>query len=158
MRTVAQPQPQRREAGEDRDGNEPARRRVRGQASPRASRWSSHWTELVGRLKLGGMARMLAQHSELTRWDGDRRASCACRRCTGICSRSLTGTSCKAALEEHFGRRLRVEFTLGQPAGHTPAELEDRERQVKQREAVQAIDSDPFVRELVENFDARVVG
>ena len=63
----------------------------------------------------------------------------------------------QGALEEHFGRRLRVEFTLGQPAGLTPAELEDRERQEKQREAVQAIDSDPFVRELVENFDARVV-
>ena len=63
----------------------------------------------------------------------------------------------QAALEEHFKRRVRVEFSLGQPTGQTPAELEDRARQVRQEAAVQAIDKDPFVRELVENFDARVV-
>jgi DNA polymerase-3 subunit gamma/tau len=102
------------------------------------------------------MARMLAQHSDLTRWDGDRVELCVPEMHRHLLDKPYRD-KLQGALEEHFGRRLRVEFTLGQPAGLTPAELDDRERQVKQREAVQAIDSDPFVRELVENFDARVV-
>jgi DNA polymerase III subunit gamma/tau len=49
-----------------------------------------------------------------------------------------------------------VEITLGEATGTSPAALEDQERQVRQRQAVEAIDSDPFVRELVEQFDARI--
>jgi DNA polymerase-3 subunit gamma/tau len=39
----------------------------------------------------------------------------------------------------------------------TPAEQEDREKQEKQMQAIAAIESDPFVRDLVENFDARLI-
>jgi DNA polymerase-3 subunit gamma/tau len=62
----------------------------------------------------------------------------------------------QAALEQHYGRKLRIEFTLGASTGNTPAERQDQERQVRQQRAIEAIEGDPFVRELVENFDARV--
>jgi len=52
---------------------------------------------------------------------------------------------------------VRLEFTLGDATGNTPAERADQERQTRQRGAIEAIDRDPFVRELVENFDARVI-
>jgi len=52
---------------------------------------------------------------------------------------------------------VRLEFTLGEATGNTPAERADQERQIRQRRAIEAIDQDPFVRELVENFDARVI-
>ena len=116
----------------------------------------SQWPELVARLAVGGMARMLAQHCELGAFDGQHlelRVPEAHRHLLEKPYRDKL----QAALEEHFARRLKIDFAIGQPTGQTPAELADRERQLKQQEAVQAIDRDPFVRELVENFDARVV-
>jgi len=63
----------------------------------------------------------------------------------------------KAALESHFGGRLRLAIHTVQDTGATPAAIADRERQQRQEQAVAGIERDPFVRELVENFDARVI-
>jgi DNA polymerase-3 subunit gamma/tau len=41
--------------------------------------------------------------------------------------------------------------------GMTPAELEIREKQERQSEAIAAVESDPFVRELVEQFNAKLI-
>jgi DNA polymerase-3 subunit gamma/tau len=114
------------------------------------------WQNLISRLKLGGMARMLAQHSELMSHDADRielRVPEAHRHLLEKPYRDKL----QSAVEEHFGRRVRLEFTLGEATGNTPAERADQERQARQRGAIEAIDRDPFVRELVENFDARVI-
>jgi DNA polymerase-3 subunit gamma/tau len=114
------------------------------------------WGQLLVALKVGGMARMLAQHSELMAWDGQAMQLQVPEAHKHLLEKPYR-EKLQTALEEHFGRRLRVEFVPGQPTGQTPAELEDRARQVRQEAAVQAIDRDPFVRELVENFDARIV-
>jgi DNA polymerase-3 subunit gamma/tau len=114
------------------------------------------WGQLLVELKVGGMARMLAQHSELSMWDGQGMRLRVPEVHKHLLEKPYRD-KLQAALEEHFGRRLRIEFALGQPTGQTPAELEDRALQVRQEAAVQAIDQDPFVRELVENFDARVI-
>jgi DNA polymerase-3 subunit gamma/tau len=124
--------------------------------APRAELPNFEWADLVGRLKVGGMARMLAQHSHLTGIVDNRLDLCVPEAHRHLLEKPYRD-KLQLALEEHFGRRLRVEFTLGQPSALTPAQLEDQDRQQKQREAVAAIDRDPFVRELVEHFDARVV-
>jgi DNA polymerase-3 subunit gamma/tau len=114
------------------------------------------WPALIGALKLGGMARMLAQHAELLAFDGtsvELRVPEVHRHLLEKPYRDKL----QSALEEHFGRKLRVEFKLGDSTGGTPAELADRERQARQQQAIESIDKDPFVRELVESFDARVV-
>jgi len=117
---------------------------------------SAEWHELIPALKIGGMARMLAQHSELVEQDADRLVLMVPEAHRHLLDKPYRD-KLQAALEERFGRKLRVEFTLGQATGNTPAEREDQERQARQRTAIEAIDRDPFVRELVENFDARVV-
>jgi DNA polymerase-3 subunit gamma/tau len=61
----------------------------------------------------------------------------------------------QSALGEYFGRKFRLRISIG-GSGKTPAEIENQERQVKLAHAIQSIDTDPFVRELVENFDARI--
>jgi DNA polymerase-3 subunit gamma/tau len=114
------------------------------------------WLALIGTLKLGGMARMLAQHAELVALGAasvELRVPEAHRHLLEKPYRDKL----QSALEEHFGRKLRVEFKLGDSTGGTPAELADRERQSRQQQAIESIDRDPFVRELVEGFDARVV-
>ena len=114
------------------------------------------WHVLVPALKVGGMARMLAQHSELTRQEGERLFLMVPEAHRHLLEKPYRD-KLQAALEERFARRLRLEFTLGQATGNTPAERGDQERQAKQQIAIEAIDRDPFVRELVENFDARVI-
>ena len=102
------------------------------------------------------MARMLAQHSALAAWDGQAMQLEVPEIHKHLLEKPYRD-KLQAALEEYFKRRLRLEFSLGQPSGQTPAELADRAQQARQEAAVQSIDRDPFVRELVENFDARVV-
>ncbi len=114
------------------------------------------WLALVADLKVRGMARMLAQHCELAAMEGERIELRVPEMHRHLLDKPYRD-KLQGALEEHFGRRLKVEFVLGASSGMTPAEVEDRERQARQQEAVAAIDRDPFVRELVENFDARVV-
>jgi DNA polymerase-3 subunit gamma/tau len=63
----------------------------------------------------------------------------------------------KAALEQHFGTPLRVAIQVAQDTGRSPAALADRDRQQRQEQAIAGIERDPFVRELVEGFDARVI-
>jgi DNA polymerase III subunit gamma/tau len=121
----------------------------------KAAALPQEWPVLVASLKVGGMARMLAQHCELISLDGARLVLRLPEVHRHLLEKPYRD-KLQAALEEHLGRRMLVEITLGEAAGTSPAALEDQERQARQRQAVEAIDRDPFVRELVENFDARV--
>jgi DNA polymerase-3 subunit gamma/tau len=134
---------------------QPTQQAERGEQPPAAAA-PVDWHQLVGQLKLGGMARMLAQHSELTHTESDRFDLTVPEAHRHLLEKPYRD-KLQSALEEHFGRRVRLEFTIGAANGNTPAERADQERQARQRSAIEAIDRDPFVRELVENFDARVI-
>ena len=120
------------------------------------NRSDAAWPELIEHLGLTGMARMLAQHCELVTRDAARIEL----RLAQVHQHLLDGPyeeRLKAALEQHFGTRLRLVISLADNAGGSPAALADREQQQRQAQAIAAIEQDPFVRELVENFDARVI-
>ena len=61
------------------------------------------------------------------------------------------------ALCERHGAGLQIKFEIGSAAVQTPQQVRTRTRDARQAEAVAAIESDPFIRELVEHFDAKVV-
>ncbi|HCA27309.1 MAG TPA: hypothetical protein DEP05_06665 [Betaproteobacteria bacterium] len=61
-----------------------------------------------------------------------------------------------AALRDHLGVR-KVAFRVGEVTGMTPAAQQQQEKAARQSGAVAAIEQDPFVRDLVEHFDARLV-
>jgi DNA polymerase III subunit gamma/tau len=114
------------------------------------------WPELVARLNLSGMARVLAQHCELMARDAARVELRIARAHQHL----LNGPHqdrLKAALEQHFGTKLRLAVQVADDAGASPAALADRDRQQRQAQATAEIEQDPFVRELMETFDARVV-
>jgi len=46
---------------------------------------------------------------------------------------------------------------VGPGSGNTLAEIRDVESQQRFTAAAEAIDGDPFVRDLIDNFDARVL-
>ncbi|HVY07640.1 MAG TPA: DNA polymerase III subunit gamma/tau C-terminal domain-containing protein, partial [Burkholderiales bacterium] len=112
------------------------------------------WASLVGRIKVGGMARMLADNCEFRTRQGDNVELAVPEAHKHLLEKAYT-EKLQAALGDYFGRKLCLRITTG-GSGQTPAEIENQERQAKLARAIESIDADPFVRDLVENFDARV--
>lgn len=113
-----------------------------------------NWTAAISHLKLSGIAKELAQHCEVKNVSAHEIEFAIPKA-----SRHLLGyqDKLKAVLSDYADRPLRLKFSVGDGTGLTPAEQEDREKQEKQMQAIAAIESDPFVRDLVENFDARLI-
>jgi DNA polymerase-3 subunit gamma/tau len=114
------------------------------------------WPDIVAELELTGMARMLAQHCELVRHEEGRMELSIPKVHERLLDKPYQ-EKLKAALQQRFGPELRVAISVGEGNGNSPAALADRDRQRRHAEAVAEIEQDPFVRELVENFDARIV-
>jgi DNA polymerase-3 subunit gamma/tau len=125
-------------------------------AVPGGVAFDGDWPALVERLKLGGMAKMLAQHCEVKRHDAQGFALCVPEAHKHLADKPYID-KLKAALAEHFGQPVRVEVSLGALTGMTPAAIQNAEKSRRQAEAVAAIEQDPFVRELVESADARII-
>jgi DNA polymerase-3 subunit gamma/tau len=127
--------------------HEPAANAVSAEAVP--------WSELVDQLGVTGMVRMLAQHCELVKLTADRVELTLARAHERLFEKGFQ-ERLKAALQKRYGSHVHVSITLGEASGNSPAEISDRERQRNQARAIAEIEQDPFVRDLVENFDARV--
>jgi DNA polymerase-3 subunit gamma/tau len=119
---------------------------------------SGDWHAVLRRLELGGMVRELAQHCEWAGQDGDRLVLRLSRNHRHLLEMNpgLT-TRIADALAICFGRAFRVHVETGEIAGATPAQRDAAERQVRHAEAVASLEADPFVRELKDRFDARLV-
>jgi DNA polymerase-3 subunit gamma/tau len=115
------------------------------------------WPEWVEQLGLSGMARMLAQHCELVSSDATRVELKIAQSHQHLLDGPYQDRL-KAALEQYLGGRLKLVIQLADSAGASPAAIADRDKQQRQAQAVAAIEKDPFVRELVDTFDARIVG
>jgi DNA polymerase-3 subunit gamma/tau len=111
------------------------------------------WHALVATLPLTGMVRQLAQHCDLVS-----------RSETGIilhmapAHRHLLAHQDKLRTElvRHFDRTLTLAIQLMEPAGQTPKARADTEKRERQERAIAAIESDPFVREACDIFDASI--
>ncbi|RPI45966.1 MAG: DNA polymerase III subunit gamma/tau [Betaproteobacteria bacterium] len=121
-----------------------------------ASARIADWAGLLGALRLSGMARQLAHNCELVGESGDvleLRVAAAHKHLLEKGPQERL----RAAIEEHLGRSIRLKIEVGDPVGHTPAQLDEQERRSRLESATQALNADPFVRELVDGFGAQVV-
>ena len=113
------------------------------------------WLAIVAELRLGGMAKMLADHSELIAQAGD-----AVTLRVGEAHKHLLDRAYQdkliAALRDKLGASLNVTFEIGAAAEKTPQQVRTRIKDARQAEAVAAIESDPFVRELVDQFGGQI--
>ena len=122
-------------------------------ASSSGSAEMPDWHALIRELGLSGLLRELAQHCAWLGLDGER-----VRLRLDPLHRSLREQRglperLQAELSRHFGRPLRLELEIGEVAD-TPARRDQAEKARRHAEAVAALESDPFVRELIERFDA----
>ncbi len=120
---------------------------------PPLSDWD--WLAVVAGLRLGGMAKMLADHCELVSRNGD-----AVSLRVGETHKHLLDPAYQdklvAALRDKYGATLDVRFEVGAAAEQTPQQVRTRIREARQRDAVAAIESDPFVRELVDHLGGQI--
>jgi len=103
------------------------------------------WPKLANSLDLGGIAKQLAQASELERFDGEALELCVPPAARHLAEKSYQ-EKLRAALQERFGRPVRLSVTIRETTGNSA-----RDR------AAAAVSRDAFVRDLVENFDATIV-
>jgi DNA polymerase-3 subunit gamma/tau len=111
------------------------------------------WPGLVGRLKVAGLVKELANRSELVSHEGD---TMKLRVPLKTLLDAGTLDKLKAAVSHALGRPIRLSAEVGSTAGPTAAGIAEQARADKQRQAEEAIYADPFVRELLDNFGASV--
>ncbi|WP_332673777.1 DNA polymerase III subunit gamma/tau [Aromatoleum sp.] len=116
------------------------------------------WHATVRSLGLGGMVRELAQHCEWIALADDvvsLRLSETHRHLLGM--NPALADRLQDALGAFYARPLRLTIETGAIAGETPAQRDQVEKRARHVEAVAALERDPFVRELIERFDASLV-
>ncbi|ENO90320.1 DNA polymerase III subunit gamma and tau [Thauera linaloolentis 47Lol = DSM 12138] len=116
------------------------------------------WRGAIRALELGGLVRELAQHCEWVDFNGEElrlRLSSAHRHLLDMNRAAVERL--EDMLGSATGRATRVRIDVGDIAGETPAQRDEIERRARHAEAVAALEADPFVRELIERFDATLV-
>ena len=114
------------------------------------------WPAFVARLNLSGLAGMLAKQCEFKSF------------ANGVLELILPGAQkhladkpyqekLKSELLQHLGSNLRLNIRVGDVSGGSLAAHEDRERSQQQKAAEAAIDEDPFIKNLKQDFGAEVV-
>jgi DNA polymerase-3 subunit gamma/tau len=113
------------------------------------------WLAVVASLRLGGMAKMLADHCELV-----AQTSTTATLRVGQDHKHLLDRAYQdklvGALRERFGPALDISFEIGAAAEQSPQQVRTRIKQARHAEAVASIESDPFVRELVDQFGGQI--
>ena len=125
-------------------------------APAQTTAFSGDWVGLVNQLKISGMAKMLAQHCELAKQEGDILSLTLPPEHKHLAEKPYQ-EKLKLALSEHFGKPMRISIELGATTGPTPVQVKQSEKAAQDKRAIESIEQDPFVRDLVEQFDAKVI-
>ncbi len=114
------------------------------------------WPALVERLRLTGMAGMAARHAELDSFQNNH-LELVVPETDRVYAEKAYQDKLKADLAAHFGPGFRLSVRVGATAGASVAAAKSRETALKQASAAEAIEEDPFVRDLVRDLGAEVV-
>ena len=102
------------------------------------------------------MGGMLARHAELVHWEGRRFELLLPEEHRSYADQSYVA-KLRDELVARLGAGVQIKVSVGAAQGNSPARLEERRQAARQAEAVAAIQADPFVRDLVQEMDARVI-
>jgi DNA polymerase III subunit gamma/tau len=125
-------------------------------AAPVKAKAAGDWPQLVQQLGVTGAARELARNAELRRQENGLYELVVPKAKAYLAERAYV-EKLKSALDQHLGAAVRVNVTVGELAGASPAAIEAGEREARRVEAVKSVQGDGFVQDLVNMFDARVV-
>ena len=126
-------------------------------ASAASHDFDGNWPTLVSRLAVTGAARELARNSVLAAHAPGRIELLVPKTMAYLTDRAYQD-KLRAALEQHMGRSVVLKVASGEAAGSSVAGLEAGEKEARRAEAAKAVQGDRFVQDLVDLFDAKVVG
>jgi len=130
---------------------------VRAESRGAAAATSVHgsWSETVTQLGLTGMARELIQNTALKELTDDRATLVLDPGFAHLLNKDRE-QMLRDALSAHYGRTLALQILTGTPDSETPAREKQRVQNERQQQANEAIQNDPNVRTLQEQFGARI--
>ena len=114
---------------------------------------SKRWHELAGRVR--GMARQLAERSELKSFDGHTLELVISGKDQHLVKPYRD--KLKSALEEELNGRIRVNYSVSGGLENTPAERSSREKQTQLDAAIKTVSREPLVKKLMEACDAKLL-
>ena len=115
------------------------------------------WHQLIGAMQLGGLVRELAQNCALVEVLDDAIKLRLAPTHKHLLAMPGTQAKLQEALAKHFGSNLRLNVEVGEPGTQTPAQRNAESQRQRHSDAVAALESDPFVQEMIERFDATLV-
>jgi DNA polymerase-3 subunit gamma/tau len=131
---------------------EPAKKKIR---SPRLrDMTSAAWPALAAQLPLTGLVAELARQSE---WLGVNNDEINLRVAVRTLAESPGQSRLCTLLSEHFGVAVQLNIEYGATGDETAYAVEQAEKARRQQKAEQAVQLDPFVQSLVNDFGAVVV-
>ncbi len=125
-------------------------------ATPATPAFEGDWTAFVERQNLSGMAGLLARYGELDSFAGNH-LQLVLPEAHKMYAEKSYQDKLKAALAPQFGAGFRLSVRVGETKGKSVAAVRGEEAQKKLDGATAALESDPFVRDLVEGMGAQVV-
>jgi len=113
------------------------------------------WCDLLPQLGLSGMVESLARNLSLEVGDANRMLFHYTPEQDALLNEDRR-ERIRAAVRGARGEQVQVEFAQALQTVETPAQRIERLRAERQAEAVQAIETDPLVQTLIEQFGARI--
>lgn len=113
------------------------------------------WNALLARLGLGGIAQQLALHCALETFDGTT-LSLLLDPANAKVRTANTEQRLNAALENHFGKKIKLQIKLSQAEEATPARLQAEQSEARRLAAIEAIQQDPHVQAMQSTFNAQL--
>ena len=114
------------------------------------------WRAFVEKLELTGMAGMVARHGEFASFENGHLELVVSENHRMYAERAYQD-KLKAALVPHLGANLRLTVRVGATEGRSIAAAKSLEMAQRQASAAEAIEDDPFVRDLVRDLGAEVI-
>ncbi len=121
-----------------------------------ARAFEGDWLAFVEAESLTGMAGLLARHAALASHEGGH-FQLVLPEASRMYAEKLYQDKLKAELVQRFGGGVRVSVRVGETSGATVAAVRNSDVQKRLESATQSIETDPFVRELVDGMGAQVV-
>ncbi len=114
-----------------------------------------HWLEFFPKLGLTGISANIMANCELKHAANDEIMFVLGKEHSAVFSEEAVA-KITPAFKRLLGDGISVRIEVGETLSETPAEQRIRSLQEQQTQRVEAFQADPFVQELIQNFDARV--
>jgi DNA polymerase III subunit gamma/tau len=118
-------------------------------------KFDGDWLALVAKLQSNRMAHMLASHAELKRHSDNHLELAVAEEHRNLLDKAFQD-KLKIALEQQLGPGLRFTIGVGDVTSSLAA-ITNRAEREQQAKAIASIEQDPFVRDLIENMDAKLI-